>query len=317
MKRILIMGAGAIGSVTGGLLRLAGHDVTLWGRPSHMDAVRKSGLTITGIWGDRHVTGLTPAARPGDLSPPFDIVLLTVKAYDTRAAAAEAAPFLGPDSLAVSFQNGLGNMEAIAEAAGPERTAGARVIFGAEIAEPGRVRVTVYAEPVVIGPFLTPPRPQAEERIAWIVRALNAAGIPSEAVDDVTPYLWAKVFYNAPLNPLSALLKATYGTLAGTPSTKTLMDRIIREAFDVARRMGVALPWTICDEYLHVFYHKLIPPTACHYASMLRDIEKGRKTEIDSINGMVCRYARETGTATPLNETLVALIKFKETGPAL
>src|SRR5574341_1214707 len=79
----------------------------------------------------------------------------------------------------------------------------------------------------------------------------SSGRIPSEAVDDVTPYLWAKVFYNAPLNPLSALLKATYGTLAGTPSTKTLMDRIIREAFDVARRMGVALPWTICDEYLH------------------------------------------------------------------
>jgi len=306
------MGAGAIGSVVGGLLKKSGQDVTLLGRPAHIEAIRRDGLRISGIWGEHCIRNIPVACQTEELNAPFEIVLLTVKAYDTESAALQAAPLMAPDSLMVSFQNGLGNMESIAEVVGAKRTGGARVIFGAELEDKGAVRVTVYAEPVMIAPFGRPPQPSVKEKIEWLAQALNGAGVPSAYTDDVTPFLWAKVFYNAPLNPLSALLRSSYGELADNPFTKPLMDQIICEAFQVAQKKGVALPWKSCEEFLDVFYHKLIPPTSAHYASMLRDIERGKKTEIDAINGMVCRYAEELGMTTPINESMVQLIKFLE-----
>ena len=306
------MGAGAIGSVVGGFLKKSGQDVTLLGRPAHIEAIRRDGLRISGIWGEHCIRDIPVASQTEELKPPFEIVLITVKAYDTESAASQAEPLMATDSLMVSFQNGLGNMESIAKVAGAMRTGGARVIFGAELEDYGSVKVTVYAEPVMIAPFVRSPQSSEKEKIEWLVQALNGAGVPSAYTDDVTPFLWAKVFYNAPLNPLSALLRSSYGELADNPFTKPLMDQVIFEAFQVAQKKGVALPWKSCKEFLEVFYHKLIPPTAAHHASMLRDIERGKRTEIDAINGMVCRYAEELGMKTPVNESLVKLIKFLE-----
>ena len=148
---ILIAGAGALGSVVGGLLAAAGWPVTLLGRPAHMEAIGASGLAIDGLFGTHRIRGLGCATDPAQLGGPYVAVFMTVKAYDTAAMAAAVAPHLARDGFLLSLQNGLGNVEAAERALGAARVLGARVIFGSELVAPGHARVTVYADPVLIG----------------------------------------------------------------------------------------------------------------------------------------------------------------------
>src|SRR5262245_38655093 len=129
--RILIAGAGALGSIFGGFLRGAGFEVTLLGRAAHVEVIARDGLTVDGIWGTHVFSGFHTATDAASLRGCFDAVVLTVKSYDTRVMAEAVAPRLAPDSLVLSLQNGLGNVETIEAVVGPERTLGARVIFGA------------------------------------------------------------------------------------------------------------------------------------------------------------------------------------------
>jgi 2-dehydropantoate 2-reductase len=310
--RVLVAGAGALGCVFGGFLARAGTAVTLLGRPPMIDAVRAGGLRITGIWGDARVTVPELATTADALAGPFDCVLITVKSYATAGIAREVAPLLAPDGIAVSLQNGLGNLEAVAEAVGEARTGGARVIFGAEVPGPGRVAVTVYAEPVLVGAPWAAAHPALESRLRGLVDALGATPIPTEWTDDLEAALWAKVLYNSALNPLGALLGVPYGDLAQSPHTRAVMDAAVAEAFRVARGCGVRLPWRDAAEYLKHFYARLVPPTAGHRASMLQDLAAGRPTEIGAINGQVVARGARLGIETPVNAALAAMIRFRE-----
>lgn len=309
-ERVLVAGAGAVGSVVGGLLAQAGWPVTLLGRRSHLEAVRGGGLAVEGLFGTHRVTGLQCATDATALRGPYAAVLLTVKAYDTAAMAAAVAPHLAPDGVLLSLQNGLGNLEAAGRAVGAERVLGGRVIFGAEVVEPGRVRVTVYAEPVLIGSAL-PGHPRLRERaVAWAAR-LTAAGVPAEPTETLMAELWAKVLYSAALNPPGALLGVTYGALAADADTRAVMDAAIEEAFAVARAEGVALRWPDAAAYRETFYGRLVPATAGHRSSMLQDIERGRPTEIDAISGQVAARGAALGMVVPTNTTLARLIRAR------
>jgi len=312
---VLVAGAGALGCVFGAFLARAGHRVTLLGRPATVEAVRARGLTVTGLWGTHRVEGLGLATDPGDLDGPFDRVLVTVKAWDTAAVARAVAPHLAPDGIAVSLQNGLGNLEAIAAAVGETRTGGARVIFGAEVAAPGSVAVTVYAAPVLVGSPWAADHPDLRRRLEGLVADLGETPIPTRWTDDLEAALWAKVLYNAALNPLGALLGVPYGELAAHPDTRAVMDDTVTEAFRVARGQGVALPWADAADYLAHFYKDLVPPTAGHRASMLQDLEAGRPTEIGAINGQVVARGARLGLPTPVNRVLVAMIRFRAAAP--
>jgi 2-dehydropantoate 2-reductase len=315
--RVLIAGAGALGSVFGAFLARAGHPVTLLGRPPVIEAVRRDGLQVTGLWGTHRVTGLDLARAPGELSGTFPVVLVAVKSYATAEVARAVAPFVAPDGVAVSLQNGLGNVEALAAAVGEGRTGGGRVIFGAEMPAPGRVSVTVYADPVLLGSPYATAHPDLEARLRAVVADLGRTPIPTKWTDDLPAALWAKVLYNSALNPLGALLGVPYGALAENPDTRALMDRIVAEVFAVAQKSGVRLPWSGPEAYLAHFHDRLVPPTAGHRSSMLQDLEAGRPTEIGAINGAVADRARALGLATPVNDALVAMIRFREGVKAL
>jgi 2-dehydropantoate 2-reductase len=314
-ERILIAGAGALGSVVGGLLAAGGWDVTLLGRRRHVEAARADGLVIDGLFGTHRVVGgLAYATDVAELRGPFTAILLTVKAWDTARAAAAVAPHLARDGVLVSLQNGLGNLEAAARAVGEERVLGARVIFGAELVAPGRARVTVYADPVLVGS----PDPGDRRRCAAAARwasALAAAGVPAEPTDDIVAELWAKVLYNAALNPLGALLGLRYGELPLRDDTRAIMDTVIEEAFAVARAEDVALRWPDDATYREEFYGRLVPATAEHRSSMLQDIEHGRPTEIDAINGEVAARGARRGVPAPVNATLTRLIRARAGRP--
>jgi 2-dehydropantoate 2-reductase len=310
---ILVAGAGALGSVVGGLLGAAGWPVTLLGRRAHMEAVRTGGLVVDGLFGTHRVRGLACATDAGDLRGPYAAILLTVKAYDTAVMAATVAPHLAADGFLLSLQNGLGNLEAAARVVGPARVLGARVIFGAELLAPGHARVTVYADPVLVGS----PDPTNIARQAaaaeWASR-LAAAGIPAEPTDALSAALWAKVLYNAALNPLGALLGLPYGQLPCDPDTRALMDAVIEETFAVARAEGVGLGWADAGAYREEFYGRLVPATAAHRSSMLQDIERGRPTEIDAISGALAARGATHGVPTPVNATLTRLIRARARG---
>ncbi|HTL71425.1 MAG TPA: 2-dehydropantoate 2-reductase, partial [Candidatus Eisenbacteria bacterium] len=135
--KVLVFGAGGIGSVFGGFLARTGHEVTLLGRPWHLDAVRKNGLTITGIWGDYRIKAFdleTSAAELARRDPSFDLILLTVKSFDTARAVEELAPLMKEETMLVSLQNGLGNVETILKKVPADRFLAGRVIFGVETA---------------------------------------------------------------------------------------------------------------------------------------------------------------------------------------
>jgi 2-dehydropantoate 2-reductase len=310
--RVLIAGAGALGSVFGGLLRRAGYAVTLLGRGAHLDAIAGHGLRIGGLWGEHTVTGFSVARSATQLATAFDAILITVKSYDTQAMANAVAPLLAPSGVMISLQNGLGNAEILAAAAGAQRVLAGRVIFGAARVGAGEVRVTVYADPVLIGRWHTRDARLAVQAREWAER-FAAAGIPTQPCDDIAAALWGKVLYNAALNPLGALLGVHYGALGGDPDTRAIMDTLIDEAFRVAVAEGVTLAWASAAEYRTVFYDRLVPSTFHHRSSMLQDLERGRRTEIDAINGAVWQRGARHGIVTPMNELLTRLVRARET----
>ncbi|MGH7785455.1 MAG: ketopantoate reductase family protein [Candidatus Binatia bacterium] len=310
--RILIAGAGALGSVFGGFLRQAGLDVTLLGRATHLEAIARHGLTIDGIWGRHQVAGFGIATDPAALPGVFDAALLPVKSYDTAAMAAAIAPRLAPDGIAIALQNGLGNVEALEAVLGAERCLGARVIFGATLPAPGQVRVTVFADPTAIGALVPGAHPTRDAAARQWAARIDAAGVPTVSTDHLAALLWAKVFYNAALNPLGALLQVHYGALPERADSRATMDEVIDEAFAVAAAEGVALPWPTAAAYRDEFYGRLVPATYDHRSSMLQDLERGRRTEIDAINGAVWHRGAARGITTPVNRTLSQLIRVVE-----
>lgn len=310
-ERILIAGAGALGTVFGGMLRSAGWSVTLLGRAAHLSAIRERGLHIGGLWGEQTVSGFDLATDAAALSGSYVAVLLTAKAYDTATVARAIAPYLDSRGVVISLQNGLGNVEEAASAVGPERVVGGRVIFGAILRGPGCVQVTVYAEPVMLGnphPGKFPALDTAAERWAC---AFTDAGIPCESTHQIVAYLWSKVLYNAPLNPLGAVFGLSYGQLAADPDLRFLMDGIIDEVHAVALARGVRLRWPSAAAFREEFYRRLLPATADHRSSMLQDIDRGRPTEVEAINGRVWEYGRAAGVPTPLNEAMTRLLRVK------
>ncbi len=307
--RFVVAGAGAVGSVVGGLLAAAGREVTLVGRDPHMAEVRRAALRVTGLFGERHAT---PHATTdlADADAPVDAVLVTVKSHDTAEVAARLAAWRNAPPLVVSLQNGLGNVERLAEALGARRVLGARVIFGAVVPRPGEAHVTVNAKPVAVGPL----RDDAElaERARWLVEHLRDAGIPSEVVPAVEPLLWEKALYNCGLNPLGALHGLTYGEVVASPELRRILDAAIDEGFAVARASGVALPGGDAAGFRDYFYLTLVPPTAAHRSSMRQDLEAGRRTEVDAIGGAIVRAGARLGIPTPVNAELVARIHEAE-----
>jgi 2-dehydropantoate 2-reductase len=308
--RVLVMGAGAMGSAVGGFLAKAGHAVTLVGRDPHIGALREHGLRITGIWGDHLVTALKAQTdlsglRRGD----FDLILIAVKSYDTATAAASIRRLVDEDTLVCSYQNGLGNAEQIAEVVGWKHTVGARVIYGVRLTEPGCAEITVIANPTALGIY-DPETPVG--RVRDFAAAMDAAGIPTVYTDEIATLLWGKVAYNCALNPLSALLDVPYGVLAESEHALATMREVITELYAVARAMNVRLDPDMAEAYMDLLVGALIPPTAAHYASMREDFCQRRRTEIDALNGAICRYGRQYNVPCPTNTVLTRLVRARE-----
>ena len=308
---ILIYGAGAVGSALGGFLSVAGHHVSLLGRPAHMNAIRRQGLLIQGVLGE-YWAQPEPLAHLDDIEP--DLIILCVKSYDTRAAARDIARITANQSCDIlHIQNGVGNYEILREYLPAERIYSGMVIIGFRIPAPGRVLVTVYGGDIQIGQIgRRDKNPEtSDEGLARLVKIFEPIPIVVHPTSQIESYLWGKLLYNASLNPLGALLGVNYGRLMA-PATGGLIRALLVEAFAVARAHKVSLFQSSPDDYYRHLTQKLLPPTAEHRPSMLADLEQGKKTEIDFINGAICEIGKKYQIPTPVNSLLVEQIKSRE-----
>lgn len=288
------------------MLHRADHDVYLLGKGPHVEAVMAGGLEITGLWGDyaaRDIKAASDLARVSASGFEPEWTLLCVKSYDTATAMSDLEPVLAGQRGVISLQNGLGNIEVI-QAAAPGMAVGGRVIFGASTLEPGLVEVTVCADDVLLGPA-----PGGPEGVEEVVEAFSSSDIPCRYEERILSLIWDKVLYNVCLNALATLLRTDYGALGDDPDTWAVIERLADEFYDVAAAQGVELPSPGPRAYLDRFARELLPPTRNHRSSMQEDIEQGRPTEIDALNGAVVRMGAAKSIDTPANEVLAAMIR--------
>jgi 2-dehydropantoate 2-reductase len=313
--RFLVLGAGALGSVFAGFLARDGHDVIVLGRREHVDAINTRRLTISGIWGQHCVGGprlrgyttLEEIARQE--SREFDWALLTVKSYDTREMVAHYLRVFPEPFPVVSLQNGLGNVEFVAEKLGRVTVVGGRVIFGAEMVEAGSVKVTVCADKVLLGGLEGGIEHGIVEDLAL---QFDHAGIPCGATREIEKCLWGKVLYNGALNGLGCLLEVNYGRLLESDATQKLMKLLVEEMYLVIKAKGLRLECEDPESYIGVLFARLIPATKDHIPSMLQDIRRSKRTEIDAMNGAFVRIGEEMSLPLPLNGLISRLVRSKE-----
>ncbi len=305
---LLVFGAGAMGSVFAGFLSKE-NNVAVIGREKHVSVINERGLRITGIWGEHIFTELEAYTSVSEIpvASGFDLIMITTKSNDTHGAVDAIMPFVGAKTAVMSMQNGIGNEDIISGAVGFENTMGGMAIFGARVPEPGSAEVTVFASDCLVGDLAGGASNRAED----VATVFSKAGIPTKASDNIIRDKWMKVFYNIALNPLSAILSVSYGKLGEKDASKEIIKSLLEEAFKVVEAMDIPLKFT-SSEYYDYLLETQLPPTAAHKSSMLQDLERGRKTEIDYLNGAVVRLGGELGIKTPVNKTITNIIKSLE-----
>ena len=320
MARVVVYGAGAIGGITAAKLARAGVDVLAvdeW--PDRVDAL-KAGIAVEGEESFRQEVD---AIGPDNLEGPLDLVLLAVKSGFTEPALEDIAGKLRDDSLVVSVQNGL-NETMIAERVGEQRTVGCIVGFGATSAEPSRLEQTSPGG-FRIG-YLSG---EEDERLRDLAQLMSQA-TATEVTDNVLGHLWAKLIINCVI-AVAAVNGSTVGEMiAGGETHKRLAMKVAQEALHVAEATGVTV-----EKFEDAADPQLIDPKSPEeeqqafqlldamgemfggiYPSILQDLERGKPTEIDHINGRVVAEARSVDVDTPVNEAVVATIHEYESGEA-
>jgi 2-dehydropantoate 2-reductase len=303
---IAVLGAGAVGCYFGGMLARAGAPVTLIGRPQHVEAIRRDGLLLETLHFRERVR--VSAATEVEAVRGAAVVLFCVKAPDTETATRLLVPQLATDAIVVSLQNGVDNVERIRAVASVDAIAAA-VYVGAEMAAPGCVKHTARGD-LIIGDL--PPRGLQDEARRRRLEALAAlfarAGVPCRVSDNVEADLWLKLMINCAYNPISALGRSRYGPMASNPRAREVMRHVVEEAAAVARAAGVRLP----DIDLVAVTWQLADTMPGTISSTAQDLLRGKRTEIDALNGHVARRGAELGVPTPVNQTLHALVKLLE-----
>ena len=311
--RFLIFGAGAIGSAIGAKLLLAGHEVHLVGRKPHIDKIREEGLSISGIWGEKKVHGFHLHTSPDSASSyRFDAVFITVKSFSTEEAGRVLRASGVESKVFISAQNGLGNTEILEKYLSPVATV--RVIFGVVFEKPGEIKVTVWGGPILLGVWnpenMKEKQSELQHLLEDISLCLSDAGLPSSYTEDIRTPVWEKAVYNSALNPLSVILNTTYGGVVDNPHSLEIVREVIYEGVFVGRKEGAVFPTE--EEFFSYFMNELIPPTREHISSMIQDIKRRGRTEIDAMCGAIFRYGLKHNFSAKVNFSLWKIIKSLE-----
>lgn len=300
--KIAIIGCGAMGSVYAGLLATVGHEVLAVDRSAaHVAAIMRSGLRVEGASGDRTVRLKAYQDAPHDV---VDLVVIATKAAAARDAARAAVRMIGPRTVVLTIQNGIGSAQDVAEEVGADRLmVGIAAAFGASISGPGHVRHEGMAA-VKMGAFSC----MQPEAIQEVVQAWKLAGFNAESVSDIRAMQWEKLICNTAYSGPCGLSGMRVGEVMNDPDLSAVSQAAATEAFAVARALGVALQFDDPVRLVLDFGARV----AGAKPSVLLDLERGRPTEIEFISGIVAKYGREAGVPAPVNATLTALVKARE-----
>jgi 2-dehydropantoate 2-reductase len=299
--RVLILGAGALGSFFGARLHNAGIPVILYSRNAeHVRAVQQSGLRLYEMDGLTHT--LYPEACADIAEVPWtpQLVITLIKSRDTADAVRTVLPCCSGETLFLTLQNGIGNARLIQDLAGRERVLAGTTAQGATLLRPGEVRHGGEGTS-----YVGRPDAQADEAAERTAALLDGAGLPCEATDQADRLVWKKLLVNVGINAITALARVPNGFIEADPSARELACSAVREARDVARNAGFDFPETVEREVLDVAAR-----TSSNRSSMHQDVAAGRPTEIEAINGAVEDLARRYGLAAPVNWTLTRLIRL-------
>ena len=297
--KVAVMGAGAVGCYYGAMLARAGHEVVLIGRPAHVEAVRARGLRLEAQSFDEHVP--MAASTEPDAVQGADLVLFCVKSTDTEAAAAQIASHLAPGALVLTLQNGVDNDERARSVLRDHEVAAAVVYVATGMAGPGHVKHNGRGELVIA------PSARGEE----VAQALRAAGVPTEISDNVRGALWAKLVLNCAYNALSAITQLPYGVLVRNEGVPGVLRDVVAECLAVARAEGVTIPGDIDAAVAGIA--RTMP---AQFSSTAQDLARGKRSEIDHLNGFVLRRGEALGVPVPANRLLWTLVRLLEDKPA-
>ena len=299
--KICILGAGALGSTIGGVLAEAGAAVTLVNRRAeHVEAISRQGLRL--VEGDAERTLRVRACLTTAEVGAVDLIVILVKSSQTAEAAAACRPLLGPGTVVLSLQNGLGHEEILAAAVGHDRLVAGKTYVGGVVLAPGRVRIGVRGKETIIGEM----DGTRTARVEAIADTFRRAGLTTQVSDDIIATIWDKLLVNVATGALSGITGLPYGRLYAVAEIERCAIEAVSEAMAVARAAGVALA---TREPRHAWLKAAegLPPE--FRTSMLQSLERGSPTEIDFINGAVVRWGERHGVPTPVNGALVACIK--------
>jgi 2-dehydropantoate 2-reductase len=298
--KIAVVGAGAVGGYFGGLLARAGAPVTMIGRPAFVEAVAKNGLFLDTVQFQESVR--VEASTDVEAVRGAEIVLFCVKTTDNSATARTIAPLLAPGALVLSMQNGVDNVEQIRAAAAIDALP-AVVYVAASVPEPGRVKHVGRGD-LVIGP-----RNERTERVAAL---FSRANVPCRISENIEGELWTKLVWNCALNAVSALGRAKYGNIAASADAWKVVETAVYEVLAVARAADIHPPGLEDPKAALAGALKIATQMAEALSSTAQDMNRGKRTEIDSLNGYVSRRGAELGVPTPVNHALYALVKLAE-----
>lgn len=300
--RIAVIGAGAMGSFLAAKLdQLA--EVWLVSRwQDHIAEIQKNGLSFITLDGSENSISLQATTNPETIPGKFDLAILTVKSPDTSRAATVASPLLNSTGLALSLQNGLGNLDKMSEILGSDQVAQGVTSHGATLMKPGVVR---HAG---VGPTYIATQPATVDRLQTVAALFNQADLETKLTANLTGLLWGKLIINVGLNAITALLRVPTGQLGRVEAAQNLVVAAVAEAVAVANAKQIQLPY----QNPQAEVEKVIEATATNRTSMLADVLRGAPTEIAAMNGMIVQEGKRLGIATPVNQMLVWLIETIE-----
>ncbi|MBT6273808.1 MAG: 2-dehydropantoate 2-reductase [Chromatiales bacterium] len=305
--RIAILGAGAMGSWFGGRLALSGNDVQLLTTNlEHRDAINRGGLTLRTDVGETQIQ--VQADAPEKMRRGTELVVLQTKSFQSGAAMATVSDALDETTYVLTIQNGLGNAEAIAPYVPLDRVLIGVTIMPVDFIEPGCVAAAGHGATHFGGALQNGHAPTSDPMHARVLDTFTAASLEMHLDADIERRVWSKVAFNAGMNALSALSHGTPGSIEDAPGAKQLARDVAAETGAVGAACGVSID--LAQVYKTIDF-------ACaehgdHKPSMLQDLLRRRRTEVDALNGALVERGRLHGVPTPLNETLATLVRLAE-----
>ena len=302
--RILVMGAGGIGTFFGVQLSRAGHEVEFVARGAHLEAMQRRGIEVHD--GDEvcRIHPVRAFSSPAEACGPFDLALFTVKCYDTEPAARALLPALVPETAVLPLQNGVDSVDRLSRILGSERVLAGAAFVTVHIAEPGVIVKLSPSAMVTLGETTG----EVSSRVEAVARAFEGAGIVATISRDPVLAIWDKFVGLAPFATLTAACQSTIGEIRQSPEAIALGHQLISEVAAVARAAGVNLSQGRQNE-LAAFFFENAPSTL--KASMAVDYERQHKVELEDLAGAVVRKGIGLGVPTPGFSVLYAILKAR------